>query len=182
MVPPALGIDIVDLDAEREVPLHPRYYSRVLAPEERACVRSESELWPYWAAKEAAFKALSALGIAKIFSPHQFVVSPQHDVVRYGARQLSLRLEQQARYVLAVCASSAEMLAQVKVWVGPAGESQQHSQQVRALARDQLAKELQQPPEQVDFNALPGLISFSHHGSFVACAWWRSPDGAGPSI
>jgi phosphopantetheinyl transferase (holo-ACP synthase) len=72
-----LGTDVVDLaDPESaEAALHPRFDARAFAPAERARLRLSPRSargalrWALWAAKEAAWKAACADGLAAPFHP-----------------------------------------------------------------------------------------------------------------
>jgi phosphopantetheine--protein transferase-like protein len=62
--PPAFGVDVVDLANPRTLGRHHdrRFMERVFAPAERDAIAAAPDprlrLWRYWAAKEAAFKAI----------------------------------------------------------------------------------------------------------------------------
>lgn len=75
----ALGIDIEARIDERRV----RVVERVMAPEEQAAARASGDPWIWtraWAAKEAAFKCLSALG----HEPHLHTLVPRWTDDRRG--------------------------------------------------------------------------------------------------
>ncbi len=75
-----VGNDVVDLndrDADPQT-LHPRFDARVFGSEEldqlRASARPVALRWRLWAAKEAAYKAVSKVDPGLVFSPSRFRV------------------------------------------------------------------------------------------------------------
>jgi hypothetical protein len=117
-LPPAVGIDVVDLDDPRCLGRSAggRFVQRVLAPAETAFLVRTSEpvlaLWALWAAKEAAYKVVSGMvGRAPVFEHAAFVVTttslpfeggdPVPARVRYGEIDLPARLTLGGRCVTA---------------------------------------------------------------------------------
>lgn len=72
-----LGSDLVDwrTPANRASAANPRYLQRVLVPQEQLARTNEQLFWAFWAAKEAAYKALIKSDPSSIFAPRKFVVS-----------------------------------------------------------------------------------------------------------
>lgn len=180
---PSIGIDIVDLHTE-EPALHPRYYERVLTKFERSQAKSVQDLWRYWAAKEAAFKTLSAISPGLIFSPSSFEFDVKQSLVRSNGIEVAIRINANSNYVVAVAANSPEILnsSRLQFWVGELAD-QDPSVAVRELACRKLAPLLGVGSESISFEGGKGgalrlvvegvgvehLVSFSHHGRFVAC-------------
>lgn len=75
-----IGNDVVDLRDEEAHPgaVHRRFVERVCRPDEAAAIAAAADpnrlLWAYWAAKEAAFKALHKLCPELRFLPRRFAV------------------------------------------------------------------------------------------------------------
>ena len=119
MLPRSIGNDIVDLD-ERRGDLHPRFVQRVFATAEHASVaKSPARMWLHWAAKEAAFKALSRLDPQTVFSPVRFEYDYANRCVEYGAHRLPCRCTVMAHYVSVVCATDKAMFRgdRLRSWV-----------------------------------------------------------------
>lgn len=77
-----VGNDVVDLSAPRTVDRHrdPRFVARIFTDEEVRAMRASPDpglaLWRAWAAKEAAYKAVSkALGSPPVFAHRRFEVT-----------------------------------------------------------------------------------------------------------
>ena len=85
-----LGNDIVDLRlAENEKSAaNPKFVERVLAPPERHAYSQNGSdgriLWAYWAAKEAAYKALRKVDPELVFAHRRFVVHQKNTTALHG--------------------------------------------------------------------------------------------------
>ena len=101
-----LGNDIVDLKTPR---YHERFPLRVLSEVDRnhLSMHPESgdrEIWLYWAAKEAAYKALNPAGLVESFRPKDFQVDLQSKRVLWKQLfELHLSFECNDDYVFCVC-------------------------------------------------------------------------------
>lgn len=185
-----VGDDVVDLDDPALALTHPRFAARVCDESERARIASAPDpillLWTLFAAKEAAFKAVSKLGATPVFAHRRFSVAPELDAVRYGALELPLRIERGDGFVHAVAGARPSISVVEQV---PAGA--EPSEAVRALVARVLGVHLGVPAEDVriDRPARPdtydGLgpprlilrgepssldLSLSHDGRFVSFA------------
>lgn len=181
-----VGNDVVDLEdpAIAQTHLRERFVARVCAEPERALLRHgdvKRTLWSLFAAKEAAFKALSKDG-PLVFAHRRFVVSADFRSVQYGAQALWLRVEVDGPCVHAVAWTDDETplfgAAQIPDGADPSAEA-------RAL----LLRRLNVPGLRVEREATPGSwngfgppklfrdgsrvnldISLSHDGRFVGYA------------
>ncbi|MBX7136840.1 MAG: 4'-phosphopantetheinyl transferase superfamily protein [Oligoflexia bacterium] len=107
--PLGIGNDIVDL-AQQGQPHHPRFMDRILCGMEREQLQTAADLWIFWAAKEAAYKALSQLRPHIPFEPAQFQFDLTAHVVRWQELILPCRIDRSQDYVHVICASAAEGL------------------------------------------------------------------------
>lgn len=156
-------------------------------------------IWVMWAAKEASFKAVKRLRPETTFRMQEFVVDVNALRVEYRDLTIPFVLEQGADYTFVVCVAGdgnlPDRLAHVHSWHDtchlPAKDPAKHlSRQVRVLALRHLAADLSvaterlqivrapndsglgEPPElQLDGEALPCVISLTHHGRFVATSY-----------
>ena len=93
---PIIGDDVVDLadPVTATAHLRPRYVARVCSVDEVERVNASNDpstlLWSLFAAKEAAFKAISKVRPGAVFAHRQFEVSDDLRFVRY--RDLTLRV------------------------------------------------------------------------------------------
>lgn len=195
MQPPRVGNDVVDLGDARTATAHlrPRFVARVCSQAERARVevaaRPRVLLWSLFAAKEAAFKAVSKRQPDIVFAHGRFEVAEDLRSVRYLDSTLSLRVRQ-----LGACVHAVALLGGVTTVVHTVQQVTTEtnlSEAVRALARGRLAAALSCPEAAlaIDRPALPGSwtgrgpprllrdgelvggdISLSHDGRFVAFA------------
>lgn len=186
-----VGNDVVDLADPEALPaaLHPRFGERVLAPGERVRVAQASEpaalLWAHFAAKEAAYKAVSKLRPGVILAHRLFEVSADLRSVRLGELVLQLTVERTPERVHAIAFQGAPPLRSLQAMKGDPSE------EARRLLRELLGgclgcdpEELAviRPPDPARFDGLGpprvllrgGLldvdVSLSHHGRFAACA------------
>lgn len=108
-----VGNDIVDLEdpAIAQSHLRERFVARVCCQSERALLAASAEpkvlLWSLFAAKEAAFKAISKLG-PLVFAHRRFVVSADLRSVTYEKHVLWLQVEVKGPCVHAVAWSDDE--------------------------------------------------------------------------
>lgn len=149
----SIGNDIVDL-RQRTPALHPRFVARVFTAREYEYIgASWRTLWLFWAAKEAAYKALKRIHSELIFSPISFEVDPIRGVVRSQQATVSCRWTESHDYVYASCllhlAQSSSFV--VHDWIEEVGVKQQvnaersipqESSVVRRLALSNIAREL----------------------------------------
>lgn len=191
-----MGNDIVDLalaPAPRE-----RFVARVLGPAERAMFDASAHpavmLWTLFAAKEAAYKAISRCAGPIVFAHRAFVVAADLREVRWRTTTLVLEIARGGRWVhaLAYAPGPAPSFA-----VSARGE-RDASQAVRRLVCEHVAPRLGRSPAELEVvrDPLPGSwdgfapprlrvrgaalgrvaigpntrVSLSHDGGFVACA------------
>ncbi len=184
-----IGNDLVDLSSAKQT--HPRFDSRVFADSERDMIEQSTDpmraRWMFWAAKEAAFKALRRMDSRLPFSPRCFVCGPirghkanlihqQHD--------LTVHFFNGPDYVHAIAQtrSETEPFHALRCF-DFALDSDAQSIEVRRLVREQLAKRWGIAASNITIERkrrMPWLhigdlqrglpVSLSHHGRFVAFA------------
>lgn len=189
-----VGNDVVDLHDPQIQSHHQRdrFVRRVCTPDEVARVAAaadpKSELWALFAAKEAAFKALSKRQPGLAFSPRRFHVDSQWSDVRHDDVRMWLRIDRDADRVHAVAGQGA---GEPHVQVERMAPAQHESDAVRALGVRLAAQVLDVeigrlriersadpryyrdlgPPELLLDGARCRLnVSLSHDGDWVACA------------
>lgn len=198
---PALGNDVVDLTGPRTrgKAQDARFLARVCTPAERARIvaappqERDRLLWQVWSAKEAAFKvARKRLG-RPAFSPARFetsFASAGEGEVRFRGWAVPVAWQVSADFVHCLGAwprRPSGILSAVRA----VERAEEPSEAVRVLARRLLAarglsgvtigREGREPPYLLDLASgrrLPGEVSLSHHGRFVAAAIWL-PEGFG---
>lgn len=138
-------------------------------------------LWSLWAAKEAAYKALSRGVDHLVFSPIQFEVLPDPGAgtatVTHGDQGLTAAWAQGPDWVHAWVSDD---IGRITTAVDRRPEAQDESSAVRALALRTL-KALGagggtiegRPPVFVGFNREPLALSLSHDGPWCAVALFR---------
>jgi len=192
----SLGDDVVDLgDPEARLDgLHPRFAERVFTRTEREALEASADRhrlhWALWAAKESAYKALARVEPSAVFTPRAFEVAlaaaPSGDAavigrVRHGGRAFALEVSLRGDALHAV-AWDPDGLATARILraVGAAGHDP--GADARRLAACAIGAALCLDPREVRFVERPPLavrggrpldlvVSLSHHGRFVACAW-----------
>jgi phosphopantetheinyl transferase (holo-ACP synthase) len=182
-----LGNDVVDLARCEHGARHPRFDARVFSESERALIArdaSQRVRWLLWAAKEAAYKAAKQLDAATVWAPARFEVSLESrtgGVVRHGAREFALRVEEHAGFVHALASGDAfarTLHAGVEALAGGDASPAARAFACRALAprlgiaplRLSIAKRGRIPVLCIDGRAARAELSLSHHGRFVAFA------------
>ena len=189
-----VGNDVVDLAAARTRREHPAFAARVCSAAELRVIDASDDrtrtLWSFFAAKEAAYKALSKLRSVR-FVPRAFAVDEDFTCVRYADEELRLRVFEAQHFVHALAFDGAqEPLSDI-------GECQEANASIevrrlaRALAARVLGEELsalavlREPvPHSWDGYGPPRLllrgrwagfdVSLSHDGGCVACALERA--------
>ena len=180
-----IGNDIVDL-ATDEPPLHARYLERAFTTNERSRIKNDSaSLWAHWAAKEAAYKAIKRIQPDYHFSPISIAVDTIAGTITADSIVLAIEVNQSPEFVHIRCGTDATLAAS-KEWIAEISPRENPSQQLRTLAIEKISAEIQIAPArlsiaadtlsgaplvQCDGDTLPHLVSFSHHGRFVACAF-----------
>jgi phosphopantetheinyl transferase (holo-ACP synthase) len=182
-----IGNDVVDL-AHAPAP-RDRFVERVLCEEERARFEASGDqhglLWTLFAAKEAAYKAISRRDGPIVFAHRAFVVAADLASIRFEATVLTLEIDRTAERVHALAYSGNRPTWAVARASGDASED------ARRLLRGHLAPQFQcraeelaiirDPtpgswdgfaPPRVSLRGAPVAIdvSLSHDGGFVACA------------
>lgn len=182
-----VGNDVVDLEdpAIAHTHLRDRFISRVCAPSERRSLAAAADkklrLWSLFAAKEAAFKALSKSG-PLVFAHSRFVVTADLRSVSYESEVLWLRVDVDGPCVHAIAWTDDEVpLAGVR----QIREGMDPGLAARALLLEALGTEglsVERAPAPGSWNGFgpPKLfregrevnldISLSHDGRFVAFA------------
>ena len=189
-----IGNDVVDLADRDAHGLHPRFDRKALDEAERAALELSPDphrlRWTFWAAKEAAYKAMRQADPTVRFAPARFSVRLLADgggVVRHGDRTACVRIDDSEERVHAVAvlgrpdAVHAAVGHVVRVDVEAGAEAPRRA--AREMALGCRARWLDQPAEslgleriarvprlRIDGELAPVAISLSHHGRFAACA------------
>jgi phosphopantetheinyl transferase (holo-ACP synthase) len=199
----SIGNDVIDLQYqaidEARAPLHDRYLSRVLSASEMMMYRSNQVSLPvFWAAKEAAFKAVKRLNRTAIFSPKHYIYSPllrsvtwNNQVVKCNVRKLNNII-----YASAVVGSCTSIKGRIFHWFDHCYQNE--SREVRSLARRQIAcllgiesgRIMISPPagsspvagDEAGSDRIPAVyidntptrhqLSLTHHGQLIACMFF----------
>jgi phosphopantetheinyl transferase (holo-ACP synthase) len=200
----SIGNDIVDLREEEGLPHPLRFASRVLCARElEALHASPKDLWKYWAAKEAAYKAFRRLSPQLPFFPKTFSVDlTRKEVWHNSGLKGFLHLQCTAEYIHALVQCSQDDSVETSL-----ARLSDHEQGKEDVARENpslavrklLVRKLcacshireealsvlsfpQSPSSQsspapellYDGQILPVSFSLSHHGAFIACAFSRA--------
>lgn len=179
-----LGNDIVDL---HDLHMHRRFATRVLSSFDKVHLASppradESQIWLYWAAKEAAFKALHPAGIVDGFRPRDYDIDLKHRRVYWkGLFELHLEFEQTEDYVFALCRErDCKAITQInELGTCPAQEESQKTREfARQLVQDTFSGSHAIPSIQYNSDGAPYLklgrtssrlaLGLSHHGRYCA--------------
>ena len=192
-----IGNDVIDLlDPDcRPGALHPRWDLRVLDEAERealaACPDPDRMRWRFWAAKEAAFKAIRRLepdlGFLRSKMSVTFVKADS-GIVHCGASVLTFVIDEGEHHIHATALlGSGEDCAATSVIARR--EDLDESTAVRRLAAKELASStgetgpwsIERGDDRIPRPSCRGerrdlAISLSHHGRFVACAFMRRPE------
>ncbi len=196
----AVGNDVVDLGDPAIARHHEdqRFVARVCSEDERARVSTAFDLWRFFAAKEAAYKALVQLGDSPGFGHRSIRVATDFASVSWGGRRLALTVTSDPDHVHAVAWSKGpEPTARVVRSEGvvrageEVGEGSEEGARARAALRDLVAKTLGCEPGELEIvrDPIPGAwdgfgpprversgervdadVSLSHDGRFVAAA------------
>jgi phosphopantetheinyl transferase (holo-ACP synthase) len=199
-----LGNDVVDLAAAAAPPRHERFDARAFCAAERdaiaASADSERMRWTFWAAKESAFKALSR-SRRMTFVPRRFAVTPATGPsepvwmhVAHAGRHVRVCVERCDRFLHAVAWSNPDLAAstlRAAAHVDDIAAGSTLSEAARALARVRIADALGLGASELEIARvgrvprlawrgapLPGVLSLSHHGDFVAFAFRLAEDRA----
>ena len=204
---PPVGNDIVDLAAPCNLGKSGdgRFCGRVFTAEERALIagspRSDTHLWAFWAAKEAAYKAVSRGDPAVCSIPRQYrVVLETADAAETAARldgkvitprgEMALRIAVTADYVHALAAATetdiTRLCRRVDRLKGTEGDADP-SAFVRGKLLREIARRLGCPAADLsvvkdpDDSGVPRVlfrgrvltakVSLSHDGRFTAFAF-----------
>ncbi len=195
-----VGNDVVDIhDVDADITTYSqRFDARVFRDAERAAIERDqlgkTTRWQLWAAKEACFKAAKQEDPSTIFSPRAFEVwfekrwAETWMPVRHTSGQFLVVLEPGSDRVHALAARAPSDFTYVLRAVVPRGTAEGGSEgdpstQVRQLAREAFAKQLDVDPNRVDITKsgrIPKLrldgepldmsLSLSHHGDWLAYA------------
>jgi phosphopantetheinyl transferase (holo-ACP synthase) len=187
-----IGNDVVDLDDEEAQAhaLHPRFDERVFGAVELARIRASGNphqcRWLLWAAKESAYKLLRRTLPDLGFSPRAFVVRPS------GTRAATVEARGHVVHVDYECGESfvhgvasyhgaPPTLAKIGML---SAQSEEPGVAARRLAAGVIANLLcvdarelvvdrtgRMPLLLRSGRPLPGTLSLSHHGRYVAFAW-----------
>jgi hypothetical protein len=203
----SVGNDVVDLeDPETNLlGLHRRWDERVFSAAERGALEASHsrhvQHWAFWAAKESAYKALSRLEPATVFSPREFEVElPTLPTTRSGVavgrvvhdgRELRLEVRLDGASVHAVATSENEVGARVLSQVGQVRGDPGTA--ARRLAAGAIGSALGTDPAGLRICGRPPVatlrghrlevgLSLSHHGRFVAFACTLDGTRASPVL
>lgn len=196
-----IGNDVVDLSAD-EPALHRRFTTRVFTDYERVRIGADrGKLWLYWAAKEAAYKALKRNHPDLCFIPIRFEFDEIINVVKFGNYSVYCKTIVTSNYVLVNCSNQRDVFLSgaLRSWVHEVGDAdvgiggdidmRSPSRVVRALALKNIAQRLGVSEAQLSIKSssdaamgsvpllqLRGaqsehLLSFSHHGRYVAASF-----------
>ena len=202
----SIGNDIVDL-VEQAPPLHPRFCSRVFSQSELERIGScRKTLWLYWAAKEAAYKAMKRLLPDLDFVPIRFEFDQETKCITTQSAIMHCQWVVTDDFVYVSCLSTpiAKHNYSFRDWIEKVENISQdrmingvplESTAVRLLAVRNIAKALALPESILSISPREGfrtsssnassliprlyvrgdeagnLLSFTHHGRFVACAF-----------
>jgi hypothetical protein len=183
-----LGNDVIDLAEARALckERDERFLNRVFTAEERSCIAGAIDpalaLWMIWAAKESLFKIESRRNPAAVFAHQKFRVPGLLEITFAANGPLHLELgelqfqwEWTEQFLHCVVASAG--------WSGTVEEGND----VRALALRMIGvkgAEIRREPGPVRAlapvawlgnKALPGIVSLSHDGRFIAAAVSKIP-------
>ncbi len=192
-----IGNDIVDL-AEEDCTApnwFVRFCRKVLSESEERHVHSSSlprtTLWSYWAAKEAAYKAVRRIHPEFEFEYKEFFVSESFDCVQVNEIDLRLQLAVNNDCIHALCWNEAAAANRIYSWVEKMPPDCQisysaESKFVRRLLVERLADEMNisvnslhlfaprfggaAPEVYCNFPSGRFPVSLSHHGRFAASA------------
>lgn len=175
-----IGNDIIDLGDIRTHKVHDRSDARIFTAAEleaidRAPDRRRAR-WRYWAAKEAAYKALRDPGVK--FTPSAFEFDALASVVRWEGRSLRASVEAAKDFVHVTVGDAWYAVAR--------RSSDDRAADVRELVSGAVGDGFEDlcyfdgklPTMLLGGEALP--VSISHHGRFVAAAFpWSAFQMAG---
>lgn len=190
---PAIGNDVVDLTDPAIARHHhrERFVARICSEDERARVATARDLWGYFAAKEAAYKALLKLGGSPGFGHRAIVVAPDLASVAWRDRRLALKVAGDAEHVHAVAWSDGWKPIVCVVRADGTARSESESERARAALRELVAAAIGCAPGELEVVRDPAAgawdgygpprlvrngapvdadVSLSHDGSFVAAA------------
>jgi phosphopantetheinyl transferase (holo-ACP synthase) len=180
-----LGNDIVDRKATAGH--NPRFPNRILNPLEKSRRQvwslDEPFLWFYWAAKEAAYKAIRQSRDIP-FHHREFIVS--EDMTRIVWKdesfQLQIMEDADAVFALATDGAIAQCHSQIAAFSAEA-EPPLQSAKARALLLDLAVQHLALPRAEISIQTenripklmhqgrlLPHAMSLTHHGRYVAAS------------
>lgn len=180
-----LGNDIVDRRATAGH--NPRFTDRILNPLEKSRRPSwsadEPFLWFYWAAKEAAYKAIRQSRDIP-FHHREFIVSEDMTRIVWKDEILQLQIMQDADAIFALATDGQTSQCHSQIAAFPEEPAPAlHSEKARALLLDLAALHLSLPRADLTIQAenripkllhqgkpLPHAMSLTHHGRYVAAS------------
>ena len=191
-----LGNDLVDLKDRDSLDIlkNSRFLNRVFSKTEQTLIREAASpferAWLLWGAKEAAYKALKRANPELLFSPRKIIVKDNLKNVHIENLKLTLQWESASEWIHAWChnldvppETAVTPLAGLKDSRPRAYSSE--SSLCRGFAVDYLEKKLGFTPEiqkkaesprhppllYHNGEALPYILSLSHHGRYCALAF-----------
>jgi phosphopantetheinyl transferase (holo-ACP synthase) len=180
-----LGNDIVDRKATAGH--NPRFTDRILNPQEKSRRDSwplnEAFIWFYWAAKEAAYKAIRQSRDIP-FHHREFIVSEDMTRIVWKDEILQLQIMEHddAIFALATDGETAQCHSQIAAFPEEPSPAL-HSERARGLLLDLAALHLFLPRADLSIQtenriprllqkgkSLPHALSLTHHGRYVAAS------------
>lgn len=163
-----IGNDIVDRHTS-EPGTHGRFSKRVLSLQEQEVLTADPDaIWQFWAAKEAAYKAMKRIAPTTVFSPRTFEYSPTERTVRFQNTSFHCRFVDDPEHIAVVCSNFPELLHShyLHSWVGTVEEWNRdasrwgtpkwsaQSRAVREMAASKISSVINIASERLDFNYL----------------------------
>lgn len=138
----SIGNDIVDLVRAKK-DHHPRFMQRVFTESEREAI-ADSHITRslFWAAKEAAYKAIKRIDSEIVFSPSKFEFNLETNLVNYKEYSLNCESIIEEDYVSVVAATNLDTLTLAKTWISST-EIELKNKDIRARLSAGLSEESQ---------------------------------------
>jgi phosphopantetheinyl transferase (holo-ACP synthase) len=197
----SIGNDLVDLK-DYDTETNPRFKERILTEYELHELRRDSTpVWLYWAAKETGYKVIKKTIKDLKFIPKEFELDKNNKTIKYKDMVVACDWLITEQYVYLYGSSDNVKLGQIHNWISEIKDYEDKKEQsklVRLLAKANISKLLKISEDSISFknepfidettvpkksNYYPRLlidgitsshqISFTHHGRYIACAFWE---------